>query len=250
MLKTINYKAKNVLILSDIHGNYSALNSVFKNIDWDCIKGMILLGDLIDYGPSSNEAIELLKKFENKPIYCNIWWNHEYAIMTNTYGEFSSHRGGLCAKYTKEVLTESSIQYLEKMDKEGKVQFMLGNKKCLAVHGSLENPLWKSICPDKIQNDYSEYDYVFSGHSHREHFFSLYYKADSPEYRNEKRTIFVNPGSVGQPRNHNPAASYAILNLENNEIQFKKVNYDIQTEQSRFSDKVDEFYKKRLERGI
>ena len=64
MLKTINYKAKNVLILSDIHGNYSALNSVFKNIDWDCIKGMILLGDLIDYGPSSNEAIELLKKFE------------------------------------------------------------------------------------------------------------------------------------------------------------------------------------------
>ena len=78
----------------------------------------------------------------------------------------------------------------------------------------------------------------------------MYYKADSPEYRNEKRTIFVNPGSVGQPRNHNPAASYAILNLENNEIQFKKVNYDIQTEQSRFSDKVDEFYKKRLERGI
>lgn len=50
--------------MSDIHGNYSALNSVLKNVDWDCIKGMILLGDLIDYGPSSNETIELLKKLK------------------------------------------------------------------------------------------------------------------------------------------------------------------------------------------
>ena len=66
MLKTTDYKAKKILILSDIHGNYSALNSVLKYVDWDCIKGMILLGDLIDYGPSSNETIELLKKIENK----------------------------------------------------------------------------------------------------------------------------------------------------------------------------------------
>ncbi|MCB6143626.1 metallophosphoesterase family protein [Lachnospira pectinoschiza] len=250
MLKTTDYKAKKILILSDIHGNYSALNSVLKNVDWDCIKGMILLGDLIDYGPSSNETIELLKKIENKQTYCNIWGNHEYAIMTDTYDKFSSQRGILSAKYTKSRITDSSIQYLEKMNREGKAQFMLGNRKCLAVHGSLENPLWKSIYPDKIGNEYSEYDYVFSGHSHREHFFSVYYEADNAEYRNEKRTIFVNPGSVGQPRNHNPAACYAVLNLENDEIEFKKVNYDIQAEQDKFSDEVDQFYKKRLECGI
>lgn len=91
--------------------------------------------------------------------------------MTDTYDKFSSQRGILSAKYTKSRLTDSSIQYLEKMNREGKAQFMLGNRKCLAVHGSLENPLWKSIYPDKIGNEYSEYDYVFSGHSHREHFF-------------------------------------------------------------------------------
>ena len=55
---------------------------------------------------------------------------------------------------------------------------------------------------------------------------------------------------MGQPRNHNPAACYAVLNLENDEIEFKKVNYDIQAEQDKFSDEVDQFYKKRLECGI
>lgn len=250
MLRTTNYKAKNILILSDIHGNYSALNGVFKNIEWDSVKGMILLGDLIDYGPSSNEVIGLLKEYQDIEIYCNIWGNHEQAIMTDAYEKFSSQRGKACAKHTKSVLSDATIQYLKCMNQNGKAEFMLGNKKCLAVHGSLEDTFWKGIYPGKMDNDYSEYDYVFSGHSHREHFFSLFYKNNNLEYRNEKRTIFINPGSVGQPRNHNPAASYAILNVENEEINFKKVNYDIEAEQAKFSDKVNEFYKTRLERGI
>ena len=99
MLRTTNYKAKNILILSDIHGNYSALNGVFKNIEWDSVKGMILLGDLIDYGPSSNEVIGLLKEYQDIEIYCNIWGNHEQAIMTDAYDKFSSQRGKACAKH-------------------------------------------------------------------------------------------------------------------------------------------------------
>ena len=176
MLRTTNYKAKNILILSDIHGNYSALNGVFKNIEWDSVKGMILLGDLIDYGPSSNEVIGLLKEYQDIEIYCNIWGNHEQAIMTDAYDKFSSQRGKACAKHTKSVLSDATIQYLKCMNQNGKAEFMLGNKKCLAVHGSLEDTFWKGIYPGKMDNDYSEYDYVFSGHSHREHFFSLFYK--------------------------------------------------------------------------
>lgn len=136
------------------------------------------------------------------------------------------------------------------MENKGIMRFTIGNKKCLAVHGSLEDVYWKSITPADVRGDYSECDYVFSGHSHREHCFSIYYGCDNPVMRNEKKTTFINPGSIGQPRDHNPAASYVLMDIYDEKVEFCKAIYDIEAEQRRFSDKVDEFYKKRIEFGI
>ena len=77
-------------ILSDIHGNLFALEEVVK--DFNDINHVILLGDLIDYGMQSNEVVGYIKENLSSKIICNIWGNHENAILTGNYNHFSLHR--------------------------------------------------------------------------------------------------------------------------------------------------------------
>ena len=62
--------------------------------------------------------------------------------------------------------------------------------------------------------------------------------------------MFINPGSVGQPRNHNPMAQYAVLSLPSKRVELRAVGYDVAYEQSLFPDEIDELYKIRLTNGI
>lgn len=200
-----------ILILSDIHGNVSALNSVLKDVEKRYKPDTtIILGDNIDYGVRSNEIVQILEKFPY-PICCSIWGNHEKAIMEQDYTKFSSERGRKSAKFTRSNLSESSINYLNfKLNKLGKMEINIENKRILAVHGSIEEVFWESIVPEEKHIGYEKYDFVISGHSHRSHVFSEFYYDNNEIMRNEKKTVFLNPGSVGQPRNHNPRAQYAI----------------------------------------
>lgn len=240
-----------ILLLSDIHGNLAALQAVLRDADvLDDIHSCILLGDVIDYGMHSNEVIELLKALPY-PVICNIWGNHERAVCLDEYGRFSSERGRASAMHTKEHLSEDSWKYInDSMEHEGFFEFVCHGKKCLAVHGSYEDRFWKSIDIAGELHPYQAFDYVFSGHSHLPHFYEKFYAADDPDRRNRKKTVFVNPGSVGQPRNHNPMAQYAVIDLSSETILMKKVWYDIKKEQTAFTEQVDAFYKKRLELGI
>ena len=239
-----------ILILSDIHGNLNALTSVLNDAAVYPIEGLALLGDLIDYGMHSNEVVNIIKSCNYK-VLCNIRGNHEQAVMEEKYDRFSSDRGRESAKYTRDNLSDETWEYLNNcMSKEGKAVFDIEGKKFLAVHGSLADEYWKSINAKTDMTAYAEYDYVLSGHSHIPHFIEEYYKTDDIVHRNQKKTIFINPGSTGQPRNLNNMAQYAILDTDSEEVSLKKVKYDIAGEQASFNDKVDVFYKERLESGV
>ncbi len=238
-----------IVIMSDIHGNLNAYCAVLREINKIKPDKCILLGDIIDYGMRSNEVIQALKNFPCE-IVCSIWGNHENAIINGDFTRFSSARGQKSAEFTKRNLSAESIEYLNSLSKTGKCEFILEDKKCLAVHGSLQDVFWKSIQPSDDLAGYSNYDYVFSGHSHLPHYFEKFYPCDDPSRRNKKKTVFVNSGSVGQPRNLNTFAQFAVLELESGNLEFKKVKYDISDEQSYFSDEVDEFYKIRLSEGV
>lgn len=238
-----------LLLMSDIHGNICALEAVLKSLKSEKIDACVLLGDIVDYGMHSNEVIEEIKKLPY-PVICNIFGNHEAAIMNDEYSRFSSDRGRRCAKYTKSVLSETSFDYIRSMKGEGKAEFLVEGKKFLAVHGSLNDNFWKSINVGDDLSGYESYDYVLSGHSHLPHFFEKYFQCDNPSKRNKKKTVFINPGSVGQPRNLNSMAQYALLDTETEEIQLKKVVYDIEREQLAYHGQVDDFYKTRLKEGV
>lgn len=240
-----------ILVLSDIHGNLSALNKVLETEAEEKISGIILLGDLIDYGPRSNEVIQRIEEMSQYQLLVNIWGNHEQSIISLDDSRFSSERGKSCAAYTRRTLTEESKRFLENcMERSGMQEFEICGKHCLAVHGSLTDVYWQSISHEEAGEAYAKYDIVFSGHSHIPHFFEHFYASDCVQYRNKKRTVFINPGSVGQPRNHNPNAHYAVLEPESMTVQMKTVAYEIEQELALFTEEVDDFYKERLKRGI
>ena len=95
-------------ILSDIHGNLHALNAVMDDLK-DNFDNIILLGDLIDYGMQSNEVVEFIKDNLSSKIICNIWGNHERAILTHDFNFFSSKRGVESAKFTDSQLSDDEI---------------------------------------------------------------------------------------------------------------------------------------------
>lgn len=243
------------LILSDIHGNVSAFESVLNDCKDDNLSGIILLGDHIDYGMRSNEILSRLSDLESNEwkdkILVNIWGNHEKLYVDKDLDRLSTDRGRTMAKYTADKLTDESADYINsRMNITGAQSIDVEGMKCLAIHGSLDDPYWKAIGPDNLRGDYSNYDIVFSGHSHYSHFFTHFYQVDAPELRNKKAVMFINPGSVGQPRNQNPQAQYALLSLPSKKVEMRAVEYDVKYEQSLFPEQIDEFYKTRLTLGV
>ena len=172
-------------ILSDIHGNLFALQEVVKDFEQYDIEGIFILGDLIDYGMQSNEVVEFVREHLAGRIICNLWGNHEKAVLEGDYRCFSTQRGKESARFTASVLTDSSKEYLDRcLNHDGMEVLDLEGKRVLAVHGSLEDHYWRSVFPDQHGGDYKEFDIVLSGHSHYSHMFTVFYEADSPEYRN------------------------------------------------------------------
>ena len=244
-------KMSRYAVLSDIHANLFALKEVINDLNSQNVDSVILLGDLIDYGMQSNEVIEYIKDNLSSRIICSIWGNHEKAILTKDFGHFSSKRGSDSAKFTESQLNDDSKDYLNsKLTHDGKFEFEIDNLKVLAVHGSLNDYYWKAIFPDNLNGDYSDFDIVMSGHSHYPHVFQKFYEADNPDMRNKKSVLFINPGSVGQPRNHNSNAQYAILDTDSMSTDLRYVKYPKDKAMALYDGSVDDFYRLRLENGI
>ena len=246
---------KKYLLLSDIHGNLSALQAVLKDCQGDDFSGIFILGDCIDYGMRSNEILQKLKEMAQgvwkDKIIVNLWGNHEKLVVDKDLARLSSDRGREMARYTAEHLSTESLAYMDvSMNKQGWQEFLLEDYRCLAVHGSQEDYFWKAIAPDNLRGDYSRYDIVLGGHSHYPHCFTHFYPGEDEELRCKKAVIFINPGSVGQPRNQNPCAQYALLSLPSRRVELRAVSYDVAYEQSLFPLEIDEFYKKRLTKGV
>lgn len=239
-----------IAVLSDIHGNLSAFTEAQRVLGEKRVNAIIMLGDIIDYGMHSNEVVKMINEWDI-PILCNIFGNHEAAIINSDFTRFSSKRGVECAQFTKSILLSETQSYISKsMLGEGIYEFTVEGKRCLAVHGSLEDIYWKAIEPGQDLSCYEKYDYVFSGHSHLPHFFEVFYKTDDAIHRNKKKTVFINPGSVGQPRNLCNLAQFVIWDTDTDSFSFERISYDIAAEQSAYHGQVDDFYRARLETGV
>jgi len=194
-------------ILSDIHGNLPALESVLEDMAQYNIDQIISLGDVSGYYPFINEVIELLRS--HRAI--NLIGNHDRYIIDNTECPRSTS-ANFCLTYQKSVITDENREWLAKSSSSPLIL-----DKASMVHGGWNDPEDEYLY--KINASYFErFDekFFFCGHTHVQKHINL-----------ENGQFFTNPGSVGQPRDGINSAAYCIFNEKNHSVELRRVSYDI-----------------------
>jgi predicted phosphodiesterase len=221
-------------ILADIHANLAAFEAVLRDIEEKGgVDELWCLGDIVDYGPDPSACIELLRK--HNPV-CVVG-NHDLGAIGRLDLSNFNPAAAISCQWTARQLSRSDIQYLESLPLTvTKGDFVL-------VHGSPAEPIFEYIVSTSIAaKNFSFYDtpYCLVGHTHVPLAFK---KSDAGSSTitlspgiglvlSKHRTI-INPGGVGQPRDGDPRASYAIYESEGSVLRLYRVPYDIDVTQEK-----------------
>lgn len=206
-----------VLIVSDIHANWVALQAVLAAA-LDC-ENVLSLGDLVDYGPQPVECIAWAAAKAQEGGWF-VQGNHDWSVALDKDARCSKpyvHLAEVTRAFTGSLLGEPALAFLREMPTS--LEFSLDGRRCVACHGTPADPLFRYFNPGHPQEVRLEIervgdpDYLFLGHTHL------------PCSLRSGFTRIVNPGSVGQPKDGNPEAAYAVW--DNEEIHFRRASYDI-----------------------
>jgi diadenosine tetraphosphatase ApaH/serine/threonine PP2A family protein phosphatase len=224
-------------ILADIHSNLAAFEAVLGDADGrGGFDKIWCLGDVVGYGPDPHECIERLRQF--KPV-C-IAGNHDWAAIGKMDTSEFNPVAALAAHWTAEQLTAEDKDYL--LD----LPLTLHENGFTLAHGSPREPIWEYLLStDVAQENFASFEtaYCLVGHSHVPLIFEL--ANDKAIYREFKETtlklkdrrMIINPGGVGQPRDGDPRASYAIYDAEAQAIYHYRVDYDIEATQKKMAER-------------
>jgi diadenosine tetraphosphatase ApaH/serine/threonine PP2A family protein phosphatase len=218
---------KRIGIFSDIHANLHALQSVLKALEADSTDAIFCCGDIIGYGAHPNECVEIVRDL-GCPLIAG---NHDHAALTLTDISYFNDVAKAAVLWTKEVLTPGNADFLRNLP------LTIAKEDFFFVHGSPRAPEeWNYILTmgdARLSFECFEERFCFIGHSHQpfiiENSNDSLFCAIRPELeiKNNCRYL-VNVGSVGQPRDHNPDACYAICDLAQRTLEIKRVRYDVE----------------------
>ena len=223
-----------VLVVSDIHANYTALKAVLE--DAGQVDETWCLGDLVGYGPDPNAVVEEVSDIPN--LTC-ILGNHDVAVIGRMPFESFNGDARRALIYHEKVLSASNMDFMRALSSNTKV---CGD--ATLAHGSPREPLWEYILNSvsaRTNFDHFSTPWCFVGHSHIQCLFALNEKNDrvtleqtQPEkIISLKPRLILNPGSVGQPRDRDPRAAYAIYETEDRTWTPRRVEYNIAEVQQR-----------------
>ncbi len=207
--------AARIAFISDIHSNLEALEAVLSQIG-DLPK--YCLGDLVGYGASPNEVVELLRKNDVRSIL----GNHDHAVITRDFHDFNS-TAAIAIGWTAQHLTGGNLDYLSSLPRERRIA--VGATRLYVTHGSPDDTLWEYVDPASHSYLFDHYLDKLSvmgiglGHTHVPYLWA------------EGNRLVFNPGSVGQPRSGDSRASYAVLTVggaRGMTVEHKKVEYDME----------------------
>ena len=223
-------------IISDIHSNLDALQAVVKDIKKRRIKNIFCLGDLVGYGANPNECIELCLK-EAK---ITIAGNHDWAAIDKTDVTLFNPVAAEAIRWTQAHTSSNNLARLRKL------KLMETTVNLFLVHASPGDPSkWNylfSLENFKKQFRYYKTQICFIGHSHipgavfQDANGYTDFLRDNPFPLLENRRYIVNVGSVGQPRDLDPRASYAIYDGNKKTIEIVRLDYNIPLAQQKVID--------------
>ncbi len=200
-------------LIADPHSNLAALEAVLKDIPR--VDQLICVGDLVGYAAEPNEVVKLVRAKRMQTVM----GNHDYAAVTRDVRSFNP-LAAQAALWTAEHLHKENLEYLSNLPTH--LELTYGKQRLYVVHGGPRDPLNEYIFSDIPNRVLAELvrdldaDIVMLGHTH------------VPMERMIFGKLVINPGGVGQPRDRDPRASYAILNLgEEVKANFHRVYYDV-----------------------
>lgn len=218
------------LILSDIHGNLEALDAVLTDAEgrYDCI---LCLGDVVGYGADPNPITEWVSQ-ETTAV---VRGNHDRACAGEESLALFNAAARASAMWTRRALTDPNRLYLQQLQRGPlRIEEPLGS--FMLVHGSPVDEDQYVTEADEARLLLSRLSerVTFFGHTHLQGGFLLGAKGVhriqpwrvlqiEPDYH-----YLVNPGSVGQPRDGDSRAAYAVFDMQQQTVDFRRVEYDIE----------------------
>jgi putative phosphoesterase len=211
-----------VAVVTDIHANLPALEAVLAAVEWIDVDAVYCGGDLVGYGPHPNEVCALIEESGIPTIY----GNYDYAIGRNLEDcgcayrdEHDRELGRQSVAWTLEHTSERSKAFMRGLPFD--LRFELGRRRVRLVHGS-PRKVNEYLFEDKPERTFeriaagADCDVLVFGHTHR------------PWIREHGGVLFVNCGSVGKPKDGDPRAAFAILELDGDRVlaDVERVAYD------------------------
>ena len=238
---TLLAKTMRYLLLSDIHANRPALEAVLHDAAGQ-YDGVWFLGDVVGYGPHPNECIELLIGLD----CLGVAGNHDWAVLGRLNGESFNADARQVLLWTRSVITPTNQHFLESLPTS------IASGDYTLVHGSPRYPIWEYILHAAVATanlDHFTTAHCLVGHTHspalyecsssssrsagrRRHCREVLLRAVPQPHSLPDARVILNPGSVGQPRDGNPQASYAILDTQASTLHHRRVTYPVQEVQA------------------
>ncbi len=231
-------------IISDIHSNLSALEAVLADIEQRKVQRIICLGDLIGYGPDPVACADLVAE----RCEWSLLGNHDFGVLyePTNFNSAAEQAAYWTRRQFEAAAKEDPIAGERRWNFLGHLKVRVNDNSYLCVHGSPRRPINEYLFPDDAINNPHKLESIFGrfdrmclvGHTHHPGVFTEdqeFWKPDELPDRtfnvDPLQKAIINPGSVGQPRDGDPRASYAILDTDAGEdkhrIEFHRLPYDI-----------------------
>ena len=228
-----------MVVLSDIHANMAALDGVLT--DLPSYDELYCLGDIVGYGPDPNEVVEALRNLQPTIVLAG---NHDHAVVTGNTAGFVDY-AVKAIQWTHSQLSKNNLDYLQALKTSARRN--LEGVEMAMFHGSPRDPLKEYVFPGtppsllKRLLELSRAELLLQGHTH------------VPMSFRDGDALLLNPGSVGQPRDGDPRASYMVLEMETRKMAHKirRVQYEIdKTAKAVLKNGLPSFLAERLSLGI
>ncbi|MDQ7065204.1 MAG: metallophosphoesterase family protein [candidate division KSB1 bacterium] len=237
-------------LISDIHGNLEALTVVIKELEKRNVDEVLCLGDIIGYGPDPEECVDLVKRYANVILA----GNHDYAAMGILDISYFNPHARRAIEWTAGQISDETRKFLKERP------LMMVYDDFTIVHATPAEPeKWNYILSleDAADNFAHFHNQVcFIGHSHvpviiaKDKRGKISVRKGQEIQLQDSEKYIINIGSVGQPRDLDPRAAFAIFDTETKHYELLRAAYDIQTTQQKILKKgLPYFLAERLAKG-